>query len=108
MYIVCISLQRLAIDRTEPHRFASATKEANKGKNRFINIMPCELILLLNCTSSLSIYVRWKTDVMFTMYKCYVPWFLTFLDEYNRVKLNFMRGVDGSDYINASFVDVSH
>ena len=42
------------------------------------------------------------------MYKCYVPWFLTFLDEYNRVKLNFMRGVDGSDYINASFVDVSH
>ena len=25
--------------------------------------------------------------------------FLTFSDEYNRVKLNFMRGVDGSDYI---------
>ena len=30
-----------------------------------------------------------------------------FSDEYNRVKLNFMRGVDGSDYINASYIDVS-
>ena len=32
---------------------------------------------------------------------------IIFSDEYNRVKLNFMRGVDGSDYINASFIDVS-
>ena len=31
------------MDRTEPHRFASATRNVNKGKNRFVNIMPCEL-----------------------------------------------------------------
>ncbi len=29
------------------------------------------------------------------------------LDEVNRVKLSFIRATEGSDYINASFVDVS-
>lgn len=35
--------QLLETHRTEPHRFASATKDVNKEKNRFVNLMPCEL-----------------------------------------------------------------
>ena len=36
--------QLLETHRTEPHRFASATRECNKEKNRFYNLMPCEQI----------------------------------------------------------------
>lgn len=61
-----LEFKRLLTDRTEPHRFASATRNVNKGKNRFVNIMPYE---------------------------------------YNRVKLSFIRATEGSDYINASYVD---
>ena len=37
--------QLLETHRTEPHRFASATRDYNKEKNRFYNLMTCELIL---------------------------------------------------------------
>ena len=33
--------------------------------------------------------------------------FIIIIDEYNRAKLSFIRATDGSDYINASYVDVS-
>jgi protein tyrosine phosphatase len=61
-----LEFKKLATDRTEPHLFASATRNVNKGKNRFVNIMPYE---------------------------------------YNRVKLSFLRATEGSDYINASYID---
>ncbi len=38
------SPQRLAVDKTDPHRFASASKDANKSKNRYVNVLPCELL----------------------------------------------------------------
>ena len=37
----------------------------------------------------------------------YIYYFILTIDEYNRAKLSFIRATDGSDYINASYVDVS-
>ena len=37
----------------------------------------------------------------------YIYYFIFIIDEYNRAKLSFIRATDGSDYINASYVDVS-
>ena len=37
----------------------------------------------------------------------YIYYFIIIIDEYNRAKLSFIRATDGSDYINASYVDVS-
>ena len=33
--------------------------------------------------------------------------FLFLVDEFNRIKLSFIRAAEGSDYINASYVDIS-
>ena len=41
------------------------------------------------------------------MGKAYIYYFIFMIDEYNRAKLSFIRATDGSDYINASYVDVS-
>ena len=35
-------LQRLVIDKNDPHRFATANRDANKSKNRYVNVLPCE------------------------------------------------------------------
>ena len=58
---------------------------ANKFKNRIINALPCEYM----CTSVILIVINY--DI---------------LDDYNRVKLSVTPGVPGSDYINASYIDV--
>ena len=34
--------QRLALDRNDPNRFLTATKDANKSKNRYVNVLPCK------------------------------------------------------------------
>jgi hypothetical protein len=37
------SFQRLAMDKLDPNRFSTANRSVNKNKNRFVNILPCEL-----------------------------------------------------------------
>ena len=34
--------QRLAVDKSDTYRFASANKDVNKAKNRYVNVLPCE------------------------------------------------------------------
>lgn len=80
-------LKRVATDRTEPHRFASATRNVNKTKNRFVNIMPCKIMMGVAIGVSNQLFP---------------------IDEYNRVKLSFIRATEGSDFINASYIDVSY
>lgn len=40
-----LCMQRLALDRNDPHRWTTANKDANKTKNRFVNVLPCECSL---------------------------------------------------------------
>lgn len=81
--------QRLALERNDPHRWTTANKDANKTKNRFVNVLPCKLALLIDHTPSF-------------VYMCTLV-----ADDSSRVSLEYKPGVDGSDYINASHVDVS-
>ena len=30
------------MDKTDAYRFASANKDVNKAKNRYVNVLPCE------------------------------------------------------------------
>ena len=41
--LLSLSLQRLALERNDPNRFLTATKDANKAKNRYVNVLPCKL-----------------------------------------------------------------
>ena len=43
---------------------------------------------------------------MYDKTTCYVLYHLIYIDDHNRVKLNKRTGDDGSDYINASYIDV--
>ena len=60
----------------------------NKGRNRFIDIFPCEL----------------KPKSFIGVARCDTIYNVT--DDYNRVKLNKIPNNEGSDYINASFISV--
>ena len=62
----------------------NAKVTVNKNKNRYINIIPCKL---LHCITNV------LNDVS--------------LDDHSRVVLNIQDNTAGSDYINASFVNVS-
>ena len=84
----------MALDRNDPNRFVTATKDANKSKNRYVNVLPCKL------NETIDFLAIPKIDCSLSYVTCIVA------DEINRVCLEFMRGVDGSDYINASHIDV--
>ncbi len=71
--------------KAQPSKFISANNPANKFKNRLVNILPCKTPDPLFSTNS----------------------FPLVLDENTRVCLSPIRGIDGSDYINASYIDVS-
>jgi len=45
VFVCCVVLQRLALERNDFHRWTTAYKDANKTKNRFFNVFPCELTL---------------------------------------------------------------
>ena len=64
----------------------NAKVTVNKNKNRYINIIPCKLCVLY--CSTLTMYV--------------------FSDDHSRVVLNIQDNTAGSDYINASYVNVSN
>lgn len=64
----------------------------NRPKNRFANIFPCEYkIIMTNTLSSSSVSLL--TIVLWS-------------DDESRVVLSEIPGVEGSDYINASWIDV--
>lgn len=83
------------------NRFVSVNFFVNKFKNRLVNILLCKyycrFFFLVCMFFQLIIYVKWLN---------FKNKFL-FLVEFIRVVLQFIRGVDGLDYINVSFIDVS-
>ena len=44
---LCVCVQRLAVDKSDAYRFASANKDVNKAKNRYVNVLPCELSVVM-------------------------------------------------------------
>jgi receptor-type tyrosine-protein phosphatase F len=70
--------------KAQPSKFISANNPSNKFKNRLVNILPC------------------KSNPS----KSNFPNLFFFADENTRVCLSPIRGIDGSDYINASYIDV--
>ena len=46
MCYVFVCVQRLALEKGDPHQFLSAKKPANKDKNRYVNVLPCEYDLV--------------------------------------------------------------
>lgn len=62
----------------------------NQKRNRFANIYPCKL---LHC---LFLHLRQFNPFCYRIHS----------DDFSRVKLKEIEGVEGSDYINASFLDV--
>lgn len=71
-------------NRIDVSKFTIASKDVNKFKNRLVNVLPCKhrLVSIINC------------DIIQ-------------LDDHCRVTLEGKPGDEGSDYINASFIDVS-
>lgn len=86
--------QRLANMKAQPSKFLSANNPANKFKNRLVNILPCE-------------YNRFTRDIQGDFNEI-IKKNTTRLDENTRVCLSPVRGVEGSDYINASYIDVRY
>ena len=91
----CHILQHLALEKNDPQRFTSANEAFNKNKNRYVNILPCKSRPSASCLGC-----RQQSCVVITV----TP---PFPVEANRVPLETIRGVEGADYINASFIDVS-
>ena len=74
---------------TEPVRYAG-TLQCNLQKNRFHDVIPCELFLAVK--SHLLLHK------LFLDYNCVV--------DKTRCKLKAVHGVGGSDYVNANFIEV--
>ena len=70
--------------------FTDANSDNNKFKNRVTNAIPCKW-------SGCDVGVKQILTLSFLM--C--------TDNHNRVTLMMKPGIGGSDYINASYVDVS-
>ena len=87
-------LRQVKVDVRE---FSEASEDTNKFKNRVTNALPCE-----KTKSSMS---RAKHTSLLVC--CIVLNNVIFPVNHNRIVLNKKPGISGSDYINASFVDVS-
>ena len=94
--MLCI-LQKLRQFRVNIREFTDANGEANKFKNRLANALPCEPHYTINMGVQLCKFLRYYLSAITHSYT----------DNYNRVYLTPVPGVNGSDYINASFIDVS-
>ena len=79
-------MQLLEVKPCKPQ--VAAALAYNTAKNRFANILPCKATTILTITSS-----------------CFA---MRSQDDDDRVKLKEIPGVDGSDYINASDINVRH
>ena len=105
----------------DPTKFGTANFPVNKGKNRLVNILPCTYECLaylgyyLNismrsfraCRSTIWLELKYSVlcIVKHTAASVFVKTVVTV--ESSRVALQQIRGVEGSDYINASYIDVS-
>ena len=74
----------MASDRDRFDEYSGAKNDANKFKNRILNALPCN--------------EPYNETIVYTAY--------IYNTDDNRVKLTKMPGVIGSDYINASYIDV--
>lgn len=86
--------------KASPNRFVSANLPVNKFKNRLVNILPCKY-------KSETLLIRAFILFIFNTWVHSTNKQLSISVESTRVALQPIRGVDGSDYINASFIDVS-
>jgi len=68
-------------------KFTAASKDFNKFKNRLVNVLPCKL----TCSECNKVVLN--ANVLYT-------------DDHCRVLLEGKPGDEGSDYINASYIDV--
>ena len=88
-------VQSFSLDPLEPHDIAKVSY--NRIKNRFANIFPCELFpiaLYMSCLHNESHSVVNN------------PSLFLYVVDHSRVTLKPVAGVEGSDYINACFINV--
>lgn len=83
-------LQLLRQFKVNVREFTDANDDANKFKNRLANALPCKY------------RTQTKGGMEFELAISFPP-----IDNYNRVHLQMSPGIGGSDYINASYIDVS-
>ena len=57
IFVSFISPQRLVINKNDPHRFATANRDANKSKNRYVNVLPCESLTVVTMEVVLSNHI---------------------------------------------------
>ena len=88
------SLQRLCEFKVNVREFTDANDDANKFKNRIANALPCEFSVMIKC------HPPPPTNTV-------IDNLIDPADNYNRAHLKMSPGIGGSDYINASFIDVS-
>ena len=82
----------VVVPEEQTYSTEAASSTVNAPKNRYTNIIPC----------------RWLVCVAtppFQFLNHFSPSLLA--DEHSRVKLAPVKGVQGSDYINANYLDVS-
>lgn len=84
------------LEEVDESQYQPAQSSVNLPKNRHQNIMPCEYLWVWHGTCGCG-----QVQVTNILYLC-------FIDDRYRVRLLLHPGVYGSDYINASYVDVSY
>ena len=92
-------MQTLSNVSQATHDVASAPH--NKVRNRFINIHPCKL------SKSRDISKHKVESIYSDLYilHCFMNYSI---DDFSRVPLKEILGEEGSDYINASYIDVRY
>lgn len=98
----------------------AASKEENKEKNRYVNILPCEseaqklfvclwrlvCCFIVNSNVFMRRRSRWANSTWYfvLIHKLLYP--VSQSDDHSRVHLLPLEGVPDSDFINASFINV--
>ena len=93
-----------AIKEREIQPSRHGTRKVNIEKNQNPRVVPCKFIWQLG----ILVQVCYKENFsLLFIYHYYIILFVWFTVDYNRVILEPEEGVPDSDYINASYVDVS-
>lgn len=92
-------LQTLSVDLQMPTN--AACLQANRKKNRYTDILPCEFDRFISFEISVTIQIKFHRDcARKKLLK------ILFLDDFSRVKLEVIDNDPNTDYINASFIKV--